>query len=129
MIAFLLIAIGLLTITLVALYPEKLRVPAWVAYAALGTFPLAGTVILLQTCGARRIAGWLALFLVAGLLVPGLWIAFGPGPMTCTVSLLGVSGAGSDWVCRLGFGIGSLIGAVVLAVLVRTVLTRSQNLN
>jgi hypothetical protein len=118
LIAFLLIAMGLFTIALVALYPEKLRVPAWVAYAPLATFPLAGTVILLQSCGARRIAGWLGLFLVIGLLVPGFWIAFGPGPMTCTVSLLGVSGAGSDWMCRIGFGIASLIGALVLAVVV-----------
>jgi hypothetical protein len=117
-IAFCLIGVGLLTAALIALHPEKLHVPAWVALAAVSTFPLAGVVLLLQSCGAKRVAGWLGLLLVAGLLVPGFWIAFAPGPRDCTISIVGISGAGSELACRIGFGIGELLGALVLALLI-----------
>ena len=41
-IGLLLIAMGLGTAALIFLQPQQLRVPAWAAYAAVATFPLAG---------------------------------------------------------------------------------------
>jgi len=118
-IGLLLIAVGVGTLALIFLQPQQLRVPAWVAYAAVATFPLAGAALIAGALGAARLVPWLGMLLIAGLLVPGLWAAFGPGPQKCSVYVGAIGGEASDWVCRTGFGIGSIIGLAVLALLIR----------
>lgn len=99
---------------------QQLLVPAWVAYAAVSTFPLAGAALIAGTLGAARLVAWLGMLLVAGLLVASLWVTLGPGPRNCSIGYLGnVGGQASDWFCRAGFGIGSIIGLAVLALLIR----------
>jgi hypothetical protein len=61
------------------------------------------------------------MLLVMGLLVPSLWITLGPGEHSCSVSLGGFRGEGADSLCRAGFGIGSALGLLVLALLIRSV--------
>src|SRR5262249_34412182 len=100
-----LIAIGLATTALIFLQPQQLRVPAWVAYAAASTFPLSGVAVIAGALGATRLVSWLGVLVVAGLLVPGLWATFGPGPQKCSVYVVGIGAEASDWVCRAGFGI------------------------
>jgi|KBSMisStandDraft_5_1062788.scaffolds.fasta_scaffold03601_10 hypothetical protein len=114
-----LIAVGAGTIALIFLQPQQLRVPAWVAYAAASTFPLAGVVLIAGALGATRLVRWLGTLLVAGLLVPGLWTTFGPGPRDCSVYFGNIGAEASDWICRAGFGIGSIIGLAALVLLIR----------
>lgn len=119
LVGLLLIVVGSGTIALILLQPQQLRVPAWVAYAAASTFPLAGVALIVGALGATRAVPWLGTLMVAGLLVPGLWVTFGPGPQKCSVHIGNVGAEASDWVCRAGFGIGSAIGLVVLVLLIR----------
>ena len=107
-------------------HSESLRVPAWVAYAAIAAFPLAGVVLLLRLAGAKRLATSLGVFLVGGLMVPFAFVALGPGPMECSGSFIGVSGIVPDWLCRAGFGFGALIGAVILVLVLRRVFARQD---
>jgi hypothetical protein len=37
----------------------------------------------------------------------------------CSGSIGNIGGHASDWVCRAGFGIGSLLGLVILVLLIR----------
>jgi hypothetical protein len=118
-IGLLLIAMGLGTAALIYLQPQQLRVPAWVAYAAVATFPLAGTALIAGALGAPRLVPWLGMFLVAGLLVPSLWVTFGPGQQKCSIYVGNIGAEASDWLCRAGFGIGSIIGLAVFVLLIR----------
>lgn len=94
LVGLLLIVVGSGTIALILLQPQQLRVPAWVAYAAASTFPLAGVALIVGALG-------------------------GPGPQKCSVHIGNVGAEASDWVCRAGFGIGSAIGLAVLVLLIR----------
>jgi hypothetical protein len=114
-----LIAIGFGTIALIFLQPQQLRVPAWVAYVAAATFPLAGVALIAGALGASRLVPWLGILLVAGLLVPGLWATFGSEPQECSIYVGNIGAEASDWVCRTGFGVGSVIGLAVLVLLIR----------
>jgi len=115
----LLIAMGLGTAALIFLQPQQLRVPAWVAYAAVSTFPLAGVALIAGAFGATRLLPWLGVLVVTGLLVPGLWATFGAGPQKCSVYVGDIGVAASDWVCRAGFGLGSAITLAILVLWIR----------
>ena len=112
------IALGVGSAAAIYLKPEGLRAPAWVAYAAVSTFVLAGMALLAGALGAKRVVPWLGALIVCGLLVPGLWIALGPGGRACTFSLGFLSGAASEFVCRGAFGAGALLCLVFLVLLV-----------
>ena len=66
----------------------------------------------------RRTHAWLVVACVASLLVPGAWIAFGPGVRECSVSGPFLSGIGSDLLCRSVFGLGAVIVAALLVWIV-----------
>ena len=100
-------------------HPEQLNVPAWVGYSACATFVFAGLSILAAEMNSRRVEAWFAVAVVAALLVPGAWIAFGPGVRECSVSVAFLGGTGSDFVCRGVFGLGSIITVAVLYYVVR----------
>ena len=113
------IALGGLAAAMIHLHPEGLRAPAWVAYAAVATFPLAGAALIAGALGARRLVPWLGVLITCGLLVPGLWIALGPGGRECSFSLGFLGGRASELVCRTGFGLGALLCLGFLVLLVR----------
>jgi hypothetical protein len=102
----------------VYLHPENLRVPAWVAYAAALAFFFAGCQLLARHHGQRLLQAWLPAALVACLVAPPLWIAFGAGPRRCgfelATSVLRLFGVRSDLLCRVGFGIGAVLGLAIL---------------
>jgi hypothetical protein len=112
------LATGLGSAAAIHLHPEGLRAPAWVAYAAVSTFVLAGMALLAGALGAKRVVPWLGALIVCGLLVPGLWIALGAGGRECSFSLGFLSGAASEFVCRGAFGAGALLCLVFLVLLV-----------
>lgn len=117
-IGWLTIALGLGSAAAIYLHPQSLRAPAWVAYAAVSTFVFAGTSLLAGAFGAKRLVSWLGVLITLGLLVPGLWVAFGPGGRDCSFSLPFVSGRASELVCRAGFGLGALLCVAFLVLLV-----------
>ena len=94
--------------------PHDSDAPRWVIYAACAAFVLAGASLLIPEGGHSRANAWLAVGFIAAMLVPGAWIALGPGPRSCTVSIPFTSGTGSDTLCRGVFGFGSLIVAAIL---------------
>jgi hypothetical protein len=111
------VVVGIVVAVQMYRHPELLRVPAWVGYAACATFVFGGLALLAQGW-SRRAQLWLGVLTVAMLLVPGAWVAFGPGPRECAVVLPFVSTFGSELVCRSAFGLGAVLVATFLAWLV-----------
>ena len=107
-IGLLAIALGVAAAAAIYLRPQALRAPAWVGYAAVATFPLAGAALIAGALGAQRLVPWL-----------GVLITLGPGAHDCSFSLGFLGGAASDLACRAGFGLGSLICLFFLALLIR----------
>ncbi len=123
---FLSTIVGALTAAMIYRYPEQLRAPAWVAYAACSAFVFAGLTIIVAESPLRRIHAWLCVACTVALLVPGAWVAFGPGVRECSVSVPFFNTAGSDLVCRGAFGLGTFIVAALLLWVVLRAL-RQQN--
>ena len=105
---------GLLTAAVITVRPDGLHVPAWVAYVACAAFVFAGLTIIAHEFGLRRTHAWLVVACVASLLVPGAWIAFGPGVRECSVSGPFFNSMGPELLCRGAFGIGAVIVAALL---------------
>jgi len=114
--------VGALTAAIIYRHPEQLQAPAWVAYAACAVFVFAGLTIIAYEFALRRTYTWLAVACIAALLVPGTWLAFGPGVHECSVSVLFFSTVGSDLLCRGVFGFGACIVAALLIWIVLRVL-------
>jgi hypothetical protein len=113
---------GVLTALLVYTHPEGLEAPAWVAYAACIAFVFAGLSIVASSAAHSRAQTWLAIGCMAAMAVPGMWIAFWPGPRVCSVSIPFASGAVQGGVCRVAFGSGAVIVAVFVVWAVRRAL-------
>jgi hypothetical protein len=108
-------AVGVGVSALVWLQPQQLRVPAWVAHACAAAFVFAGLVILTRT--GSTLSAYLSALTAAALLVPGAWVAFGPGARECSFSVPFVQGLAPGLVCRAVFGVGAILTAVVFVVL------------
>ena len=119
--------VGLLTAAMIYLHPEQLHVPAWVAYAACAAFVFAGLTIVAYEFALHRTHAWLAAACTAGLLIPGAWVAFGPGVRACSVAVPFFSGVGSDLLCRGVFGVGAVIVAALLVWAVLTALRQQKS--
>ena len=117
---------GLLTAAMIYLHPENLHAPAWVAYAACAAFVFAGLTIIAYEFALHRTHAWLSAACTVALLVPGGWVAFGPGVRECSVAVPFFSTAGSDLLCRGAFGLGAVIIAALLVWVVLRAL-RQQN--
>jgi hypothetical protein len=117
---------GLLTAAMITLHPGGLNVPPWVAYAACATFVFAGLTTVAHEFALHRMHAWLVIASVVSLLVPGTWVAFGPGARECSVSGPFLSGMGSDLVCRVAFGLGAVIVAALLVWIVRRTLRQRR---
>jgi hypothetical protein len=107
-------------------HPERLNVPAWVAYAACLAFVFAGLSVVARELAFGRLASWLVVAFMGALVLTAMWVAFGPGSRECSVSFSQFSGFASDWLCRGVFGFGALVGAAFLVWLFRRALG-SQN--
>lgn len=117
---------GVLTAAMIYRYLEQLHAPAWVAYVACAAFVFAGLTIIAYEFALRRTHAWLAAACTAALLVPGGWVAFGPGVRECSVAVPFFSTVGSDLLCRGAFGLGAVIVAALLVWVVLRAL-RQQN--
>ena len=113
------VAIGLLVAFMIHLPPEGLRVPAWVAYMAASAFVLAGLCLLAGAVELNWLQRWLGIAVTLSLFVISLWIAFGPGERACSMSIPLVQMVAPDTLCRGAFGIGALLVALFLGLLVR----------
>ncbi|MEJ8839240.1 hypothetical protein [Ramlibacter sp. AN1133] len=120
------VAVGAGVMLAVFFAPRGLRAPAWVVYAAGGAFVLAGATLVAQGTGQRLLARWLPSLVIACLVAPAAWVAFGTGPRRCMVSAWGFGsrllGRHSDLLCRLAFGAGALVGLLLLLLAVREAL-------
>jgi len=112
------LAIGSLTGALIYTHPEKLHAPAWVAYVACSTFVFAGLSLVASARGAKRLQGWFAVILILAMLVPGAWIAFGPGDRECWLSFSFTESIAPSTLCRGAFGFGTIIVAAILLLAV-----------
>ena len=120
------VAIGAAVLLAVLFAPRGARAPAWVVYAAAGAFFLAGATLIAQGTGRRLLARWLPTLVIACLVAPAAWLAFGTGPRRCLVSAWGFGsrllGRHSDLLCRLAFGVGAVVGLLMLLLAVREAL-------
>lgn len=107
------LALALVLGVLVHAHPEKLRAPAWVAYAASGALGVAGLCIGALALGLARTARWLACLLLATMTAIPAWIAFGPGARQCTVMTLGMRTGESALVCRGAFAVAAMVLGVM----------------
>jgi hypothetical protein len=105
-------------------YPERLKVPAPVGYVAVAIVALAGLLALANAQGRRDIGRWLAVALLSCMVVPSAWIALGPGRRTCSAAVGAVFGVVSDGTCRGAFGIGALLGCVLVWIALKDALRR-----
>lgn len=129
--------VGLAMIILITVSPEGLNAPYWVAIAACGAFVFAGLSIIAHALGWSMVNALSNVLIVAALATPGFWIMLDPGPKACTGGFsflaggLGLSagGAAPDWQCRLVFGAGAvitaLIGVAMITVAVKRLRQRS----
>ena len=115
-------ALGVFAGCMIYLYPEGLRAPAWIGFTAAGVFIAAGAAIAAGACEAKKLEGWLGVLTVAGLLAPAVWIALGPGPRACTVTLPFLSTDAAEVICRGAFGVGALLAIVLLVLMVNRVI-------
>ncbi|MDB5913817.1 MAG: hypothetical protein JWP22_2492 [Ramlibacter sp.] len=119
-------AAGILIAVSVLLWPQGLRVPAWVVYATAGAFVFAGCQLMARDSGHRLLQAWLPVGVLACLMAPPAWIAFGAGPRRCGLALGGtflrIFGTGSELPCRLGFALGALVLLAMLLLAVRQAL-------
>jgi hypothetical protein len=99
-----------------------LRVPATVGYLAAGAFLLAGAALLLQAGGRERIASIFTFLTVVALAAVGGWIGFGQGPRACEGTAGGLSFLPEELVCRIVFGTGSVLTAMIALLLLWSIL-------
>ena len=117
--AAVLVAAGLGIAALMYAYPARLNVPAAVGYLAALAFVVAGLLALANAFAGARVRAWLVVALLACLISPGLWEAFGPGERWCSSGALFFFGLARGAACRAAFGVASVVGLLVLAVSVR----------
>ena len=118
------IAAGLGVCAAVWFQPQRLHAPAWVVYTAALAFVLAGLAILVRS--GSKLNFVLSALTALALFVPGAWVAFGSGPRECSFSLPFVDGLAPGVVCRVAFGFGAVLTALVfILLLMRAVRKRS----
>ena len=117
------LAAGGLIALMVTLRPEGLTSPRWVVYLAASAFVLAGGTALARAYQRTTLAEACVCFLLGAMLLIELWITFAPGPQ-CTGGFAGLGFAASDMSCRVAFGLGSVVVAVMLVLAIRGWLRR-----
>ena len=113
------LAFGAYLAWLGAVRHPQLRVPPAVAWVLAGVLACAAAVLLAKAARRLRVAGRLAIPILAGFTAVGAWIALGAGPQVCRASGPGVAVAAGDMQCRVAFGIGALISAGMTLLAIR----------
>lgn len=112
------------------LQPQQMRAPPWVVYTCALAFVWAGATVVARARGMRRLQAWLPVPLLACMVAPAFWLAFGPGHRACTISLLQgmvrIFGGRSDLPCRIGFGIAALVGLGLVLMALRQAIRSSR---
>lgn len=121
-----LMGVGGLLFGLMLAFPERLRVPPVIGYFTAATFILAGMLALANAFGGARVRAWLAVALLACMVLPSAWIAFGPGERACSFTMNLLFTRTSGLPCRAAFGIGAVLGVVLLGVAVRHALREGR---
>lgn len=126
-------ALGLAMIVGMALRPDGLNAPFWVAAVAASAFFFAGVSFAANTLGM----GWLNtlanIAVVGALATPGFWILLDPGPKACTGGFSvfdsdiggGWFGQAGDLECRLAFGAGAILTALIALALIVSAVRRA----
>ena len=114
--------IGLFLVIIMGHNQAALRVPLSIGYLSAGTFVLAGAALLLQAGGRERVASVFSFLTIAALAVVGGWIGFGPGPRGCEASLGGLPFLPEELVCRIVFGTGAVLTALIGLVLLWSII-------
>lgn len=115
-----LVAAGLALAALMHALPGRLNAPPAVGYVAALAFVVAGLLALSNAFAGARARAWLAVALLACLIVPGLWLAFGSGERSCTSgSFLVFFAVAKATECRAAFGVASAVGLLMLAASIR----------
>jgi hypothetical protein len=109
------IAAGLGVCALVWSQPQQLHAPAWVVYTAGLAFVLAGLALLVRF--GSRLNFLLSALTALALFVPGAWVAFGSGPRECSFSLPFMHDLAPAVACRVAFGVGAALIALVFILL------------
>jgi len=104
-----------------------LRVPPAVGYLAAGSFAAAGVSLFLQGAGLARAAAVPAILAAAALAGIGGWIGFGPGSRRCGGSLGDIRFIPGEWVCRLVFGAGALLTALIVLLMLRSLFRTDES--
>lgn len=112
--------LGAVLALLVSLRPSEFRVPAPIVYFIALALVIAGWTAIARARGHELLKTWLPVPLLACMVAPAVWIAFGPGRRSCAIGamsgLLKLFGLKADLPCRFGFGVAALVG-VALVVL------------
>jgi len=116
------IASGLTAGVLIRLHPEGLHAPAWVAYVAASAFVLAGLCLVAGAFAQAWLLRWLGIAVTLSLLAVSSWLAFGPGERTCSMSIPFFRALAPDALCRGAFGLGAILVALLLVLVVRRAL-------
>lgn len=119
-----LVGLGLVLLTVMVAFPARLKVPAPIGYLAAGTLVMAGLLALANVFCSRRVRAWLAVALLTCMLLPAAWIAFGTGPRTCSLKVGVSSGLIGGAGCRLAFGVGTVLGLVLVFIALRSAARR-----
>lgn len=115
--------VGAALALLALLHPAGLRTPAAIVYSAALAFVIAGWILVARAHNHELLKAWLPVALLACMVTPALWLAFGSGRRGCTMtSLSGVLrllGLGPDLPCRIGFGIAAIVGVALVLLALR----------
>lgn len=122
-----LVGMGVALLLAMIALPERLNVPPPIGHVVAGTIVLAGLLALANVFCGRAVQAWLAVAVLIGLLVPGVWIAFGPGQRSCSMGLGFLLGSAHGTSCRTAFGIASVVGLVLVLVALRYALRGGEN--
>lgn len=114
---------GAVTALGVYLQPDQLHTSAWVGYLASAVFALGGLALFARGLQWGAVYRWTIVALLVAMAVVANWIAFGPGPRSCSapIGLAWLLGPGA--LCRFAFGLGGFLVAAMAAWAVRMAYT------
>jgi hypothetical protein len=124
-----LLAAAVLTAVLMHLYPEKLRVPAWVAFWAAALLGLAGVCIVMAALRLHSSLRWLVCGILAAMAVIPGWIATSSAATHCSVVSNGLRAIFPETGCRVVFGLGAVVLMVMFGCALRDALRKRPRFN
>jgi hypothetical protein len=118
--------LGFFLLVIMGWHQPTLQVPSSIGYLAAATFVLAGAALLLQADGRERTASLFSFLAIAALAIVGGWVGFGSGPRGCEASVGGLSFLPEEMVCRVVFGIGAVLTALIGLILLWSIIREAS---